>query len=175
MSIRDIPRLGVLLPSSGRLGGEQLIAFPLALPMGWVESPPYFTAVTETACDLANAAIQHSDHMPRHRLEEAAHTAPPTHTHTPQVRRLQPSPGDVAHPLVVRPAWIRGRLRMHISVLLPAHRPVAVADVYVDDFYLPPKPSDNKLGCYGPPYTPSTPSSAPWRLATRVIARSLPP
>ena len=40
LSIRDIPQLGVLLPSSGCLGGEQLIAFPLALlPMGWVESP----------------------------------------------------------------------------------------------------------------------------------------
>jgi hypothetical protein len=35
-------------------GQPQLITFPLALPMGWVESPPYFTALTETACGLAN-------------------------------------------------------------------------------------------------------------------------
>lgn len=29
----DIPRLGVILPSDG--SGEQLVAFPLVLPMGW--------------------------------------------------------------------------------------------------------------------------------------------
>ena len=34
---RDIPRLGVILPSDG---AEPLVALPLALPMGWVESPP---------------------------------------------------------------------------------------------------------------------------------------
>lgn len=52
---RDIPKLGVILPSDGH---EPLVAFPLALPMGWVESPPYFTSVTETACDLLNAALR---------------------------------------------------------------------------------------------------------------------
>ena len=36
LRLDDIPKLGVVLPL--------LIAFPLALPMGWVESPPYFTA-----------------------------------------------------------------------------------------------------------------------------------
>jgi hypothetical protein len=47
----DILKLGIVLPTSP--GQPQLIAFPLALPMGWVESPPYFTALTETAGDLA--------------------------------------------------------------------------------------------------------------------------
>lgn len=36
----DIPKLGVILPHSPT--GLPLIAFPLALPMGWVESPPLF-------------------------------------------------------------------------------------------------------------------------------------
>ena len=45
--------LGVALPSM--LGTPPLVAFPLALPMGWVESPPYFTALTETARKLASA------------------------------------------------------------------------------------------------------------------------
>ena len=31
--------------------------FPLALPMGWVESPPYFTVFTETAYDTANVML----------------------------------------------------------------------------------------------------------------------
>lgn len=50
-----VPRLAVILPTTTT---EPLVALPLALPMGWVESPPYFTAVTETACDLLNSALQ---------------------------------------------------------------------------------------------------------------------
>ena len=48
----DIPKLGVVFPSLA--GEEPLIAFPLVLPMGWTESPPYFCAATETATDIAN-------------------------------------------------------------------------------------------------------------------------
>jgi hypothetical protein len=47
---RDIPKLGVVLPTLP--DQPQLIAFPLTLPTGWVESPPYFTVLTETTCDL---------------------------------------------------------------------------------------------------------------------------
>ena len=51
----NIPKLGAILPTSPHQ--PSLNAFPLALPMGWVESPPYCTAcTTETACDLANSA-----------------------------------------------------------------------------------------------------------------------
>ncbi|KAI2501864.1 hypothetical protein MHU86_12629 [Fragilaria crotonensis] len=56
LQITDIPKLGVALPLASEC--HPLVAFPLALPMGWVESPPYFTALTETACDLANAALR---------------------------------------------------------------------------------------------------------------------
>lgn len=35
----DILKLGVILPCS-QGGVPPLVAFPLALPMGWVESPP---------------------------------------------------------------------------------------------------------------------------------------
>ena len=46
----DLPSLGVCLP----LGpdGKTLVAFPLVLPMGWVESPPQFCAVTETVAGI---------------------------------------------------------------------------------------------------------------------------
>ena len=34
-----------------------IIAVPMVLPMGWIESPPTFCMVTETIADLANAKI----------------------------------------------------------------------------------------------------------------------
>jgi len=58
----DIPKLGVAYPT---LPSEPtLVAFPLVLPMGWVESPPYFTAVIETICDLANTALRANLSLP---------------------------------------------------------------------------------------------------------------
>lgn len=73
----DIPKLGVLLPSIGHPCAPSLVAFPLALPMGWVESPPCFTALTETTYDLANATMREGTPIPCHRLEGAANTPPP--------------------------------------------------------------------------------------------------
>ena len=58
LRLSDIPKLGVVLPTSPGQPLPPLIAFPLALPMGWVESPPYFTVLTETACDLANTRLR---------------------------------------------------------------------------------------------------------------------
>ena len=118
----DIPKLGVLLLRSGHPGAPQLVAFPLALPMGWVESPPYFTTLTETACDLANATMREGTPIPRHRLEGAANTPPQPWTSPPLGRRPQLPSGDVAHSLVVRPPRIRGRRKTHISVPLAARR-----------------------------------------------------
>ena len=50
----DVPSLGVYLPPGP--DGKNLVASPLVLPMGWVESPTQFYAVTETVADLANTA-----------------------------------------------------------------------------------------------------------------------
>jgi hypothetical protein len=70
----DVPKLAVAYPC--KPGEEQLIAFPLALPMGWVESPPYFCSVTEKITDLANQRLKegHLSNDDRHRLDEAADT-----------------------------------------------------------------------------------------------------
>ena len=38
IALNDVPKLGVALPVSP--GGVPLVAFPLALPMGWIDSPP---------------------------------------------------------------------------------------------------------------------------------------
>jgi hypothetical protein len=113
----DIPKLGVVLPTAP--GCVPLIAFPLALPMGWVDSPPYFTAVTETACDLANAKLSRPDSCLRqpHRLEAVAATPPPNEEED-AIASLQ-------------------RMGDKPSVLSDASRPpTALVDVYVDDFLL---------------------------------------
>ena len=76
VQLADVAKLGVALPSTP--GTPQLVAFPLALPMGWVESPPYFTSLTETACDVANSRLRTNDECLRqpHRLETVAATLP---------------------------------------------------------------------------------------------------
>jgi hypothetical protein len=65
----DALKLAALLP---RYDGEpQLIAVPLSLTMGWMNSPPTFCATSETAADIANASLHQGD-APAHRLEAAA-------------------------------------------------------------------------------------------------------
>ena len=108
----DIPRLGAILPTTT---GERLVDLPLALPMGWVDSPPYFTAVTETACDLTNDTLRRrTTALPRHPLESLALTPPPNSTSQADWTPRLASPGSAT----------------------PRPPPLAYADVYVDDFVL---------------------------------------
>ena len=62
---------------------DPLIAVPMVLPMGWMESPPTFCMVTETIADLANAKIA-QDYIPApyHRHEVVANTLSETPTMT---------------------------------------------------------------------------------------------
>ena len=117
LQLSDIPKLGVVLPTAP--GSPLLVAFPLALPMGWIESPPFFTALSETACDLANSALRDRDLRPRssvHRLEAVAATPPPE-----SVTASIAAPTATAHPLP--PPMTGGP-------------PVAAVDVDVDDSLL---------------------------------------
>jgi hypothetical protein len=135
---RDIPKLGVLFPT---LPGEPaLIAFPLTLPMGWVASPPYFCAATETVADLANAAYADHAPYPFHRLEAVAESPIPSGAPPPIPDTGPPVTGIVAGTPPVPPTPIpppsavpfprryRPLGRHH------ARTPVAYTDVYVDDF-----------------------------------------
>ena len=70
LNIDDIPKLGVAFPT--KPGEEQLVAFPLVLPMGWKNSPPIFSTVTETIADIANQHIQAPTSPRPHHLDEAA-------------------------------------------------------------------------------------------------------
>ena len=112
---RDVPKLGVLFPRC--TGEEPLIGFPLTLPMGWIHSPPYFTAATETITDLANRITRTQQHAMPHHLEPLADTPPPLET-TIAACTTPGTTTSVPHhaPRIVNP------------------KPLAVHDVYVDDF-----------------------------------------
>jgi hypothetical protein len=118
---RDAPKLAMIFPTPRH--HPKLIAIPLVLPMGWKNSPPIFSAVTETIADIANHRLVHRRPQPLHRLEAEADTPPPSHyssptapvcplfaaTHTPPMR----------DPFLAPP---RGRPSL------------AAFDVFVDDF-----------------------------------------
>ena len=113
--LADVPKLGVILPTAP--GVPPLIAFPLALPMGWIESPPYFTAFTEAFCDRANMMLSRPAPCLQqvHRLESVAAT-PPADTELSLSQGRDPR----------LPATLTGSGRP----------PVSNVDVYVDDFLL---------------------------------------
>jgi hypothetical protein len=115
----DMPTLGVALPTTK--GEEPMIGFPLALPMGWVNSPPYFTAATETIADLANAALVTTAKFPSHCLEAISETDPDS------VADYQDPPSPSRAP-PVSTAVPEDRIHEY------SPRPVASHDVYVDDF-----------------------------------------
>jgi len=51
-------------------GEPTRIVVPSAVQMGWVESPPYFCAVTETARDLTEFHLQHNTALPADPIEK---------------------------------------------------------------------------------------------------------
>jgi hypothetical protein len=118
----DIPKLGVVLPS---LPSEpRLIAFPLVLPMGWKNSPPYFCAVTETVADVTNERNMRNYHPARHPLETLANTKPPPiSTNKPDARKVGTMDHSRAVPVPSSP-----------TQLPPVRRPLGTFDIYVDDF-----------------------------------------
>ena len=132
-----IAKLAVALPRFP--GEEQLLALPLVLPMGWVESPPFFCAVTETAADLTNQWPANSPPLP-HPLEGVSQTPPPpdevSPTPSPETAApLRPHPTE-AVPLAphVDAATPAAPLAPAPPVLRPFHKPVRVTDLYMDDF-----------------------------------------
>ena len=109
----DVPILAVSIPA---LPGEPpLLALPLALPMGWTQSPPAFCAVTETIADHANALLHKRRRFPHpRRLDALANTlaAAPPHLGL-----------HATAPMLSRDPNIR-----------PYALPLRAVDVFVDDF-----------------------------------------
>jgi len=74
VSAPTVAALGVVFPHHP--DEEPLVAFPLVLPMGWVGSPPFFCALTETSTDLANWRLKDRSWKPtKHRLSSLADAA----------------------------------------------------------------------------------------------------
>ena len=93
----DVPRLGVVLPR-GKDATDDLIAFPVTLPMGWTESPPQFTAFTETIANLANQlTVTSSWDPPPHPMEQLASSTPPPPPPVPTTN-ASPLPSHPRHP-----------------------------------------------------------------------------
>ena len=120
----DVPKLGVVFPTQP--GAEPLVAFPLVLPMGWTHSPPFFSAATETAADIANTHLQSGQPSTPHPLDELASTL---------------SAG--ASPLLPPPASDQSPTFQQYCQSLPRHRDPSLPtrldflryiDVFVDDF-----------------------------------------
>jgi hypothetical protein len=119
LRLEDIAQLGVAFPSLE--GEEPLIAFPLALPMGWKNSPPIFTTVTETIADIANQRLLKWRNPPPHRLDAVASTPPEEPLQSLQaVANLDTA---VPQPTTIDPAL------QH-----PHRRKLARVEVFVDDF-----------------------------------------
>ena len=115
----DAPRLAVLFPT--QKGEEQLVGIPLTLPMGWLESPPSFCAMTETTADLANAVLDgNMDPIVTtvHRLDAVSETPEPV--------LLQPPTTPFDADFTDVPSQVSDSIKYQ--------RPVRYWDVYVDDF-----------------------------------------
>lgn len=129
----DCPRLAIILPKYE--GEPQLVAIPMSCTMGWVQSPPTFSTMSETAADLTNTNFARNPRqLLPHRLEEKA-AALDNLSREPMPRgeedlvataKLQKlNPGLVSE---------EGPCD-HIPVSNQMHsRPVGDTDVFVDDF-----------------------------------------
>jgi len=102
--------IAVILP--GDTPHQNFVGIPLSLPMGWALSPPYFCSFTETAADIANAAIQQ-------------HTRP-AFTHPLEIQYQNP-----AHPVMLDTAY--SPTCVHPPGLLSTTQ-LQYVDIYIDDF-----------------------------------------
>jgi hypothetical protein len=131
---KDIPKLGVIIPST--IDGEPLIAFPLVLPMGWKNSPPYFCAFTETVADVTNERIRCHQQPPRHRMDRVAESQPEPDTSAqvtvlPDAQATRQS--NTAVPAPISPP-IDPRAGPSTHQHLNRQQPFGKFDIYVDDF-----------------------------------------
>ena len=137
LSSSHLPSLGVSFPN---LPGEPpLVALPLVLPMGWVASPPYFCALTETAADLANQLLHQPVRCPIHPLSIAAdHPTEPTLLPRPapplDMSMYTSVPLLPSLPTLSHPSRPRAQVSRNIFQLRTPQQPLAYVDIYVDDF-----------------------------------------
>ena len=119
VSASHMPTLAVAFPSAP--GAPKLVAIPLVLPMGWVSSPPFFCAASETAADIANIHLAVPQlHPTPHPLRHPADTA----SNFKPVSRALPRPSDTPP--------MDPSVQPYHTYLSPT--PLAYVDLYMDDF-----------------------------------------
>jgi hypothetical protein len=114
ISLSTIPALGAILLSSYP-DEDPLVAFPMILPMGWVDSPNYLCALTKTIADLANARFEANDLATQHHPLSTLANSIPAPDPVPSKRH------DGMPPPKTRSQG-------------PLKPPLNFADVYMDDF-----------------------------------------
>ena len=72
VQVEDTPSTAFIL-TQNKLADKQQVDFNLLLPMGFVDSTPYYFMATETVTDLAKDSIPYR-HTPPHPLEETITT-----------------------------------------------------------------------------------------------------
>ena len=125
----DAPKLCLAFPSKPG-SSDFLIAIPLVLPMGWKNSPPYFSAVTETIADITNANLADPSYSPPpHPLDELAAELDEIASWDESDRPpLLPRERPASRPAAVEPQPER-------DPCLPfPSSPLQYTDIYVDDF-----------------------------------------
>lgn len=133
----ECPRLALVPPRYE--GEEPLIAIPMSCTMGWAQSPPTFCTMSETICDIASVNFELDPYsLPVHRLEEAAYPMDNLE------RDPKPEPrGDEDNEAAKRLAKVGGvtltpenpdEYRDVPPSNLTATKPLAMNDVFVDDF-----------------------------------------
>jgi hypothetical protein len=124
----DIPKLGVIIPSRTE-DQEQLIAFPLVLPMGWKNSPPYFCSITETVADVTNERIRRHHQPPRHRLDRVADSQEGNNGKEIDQVRSAETTAPITTAVPAPPPSPASGPSKH-----PIRQPLGQFDIYVDDF-----------------------------------------
>ena len=131
----DCPRLAIVLPKYD--GEEQMVGIPMSCTMGWTQSPPTFSAMSETVADVANAVFAASPRCAsEHRLAPLAESMDELEAISPVDRGVE---DHVATALLakmdkaVTPEQADDVPAFPVSNR-PLQRPIGYTDVFVDDF-----------------------------------------
>ena len=107
-----------------------MVALPFRLPMGWVETVPYFCATTEMTVDLANA-IPVKQWLPPHPMEKIVNTPPPLEEMSAALSQMTTFQSDSG-----RNKLVRNPLPTDHAVLCPLQKLVQSTDIYIDNFIM---------------------------------------
>ena len=172
----DIPKLGVLFPTNS--GEPPLIGFPLTLPMGWVESPPFsrpppkLSPIWPTNVSLPTSLRRRTAWSWFRRRSQSPRFSPPCPCRAPRPRPFRlPAVPDPLDPPIFGLPW---RSPMSTSmILLPWSRATLVVGATSN------APSSTRwIPCSGHSRPPIHPIAKNPRLSksfSRAMGRGLPP